>query len=144
MQNLMRDKPYHLHSQAFGCLKGRKKVASVNFFPNCTTPRAERWLCKCCWWSPAATAPVPCTGTGLLQTRAHKHLSPARHLLQLGPPNMSPTSLLINIQKPPTHFTETTKMWRRADAYCTVSRISAWTEIHILSRSAVINIDSFT
>lgn len=37
MQALMRDEPPHLHSQAFGCLKGRKTAACVRCSANCSS-----------------------------------------------------------------------------------------------------------
>lgn len=148
----MRDKPYHLPSQAVGCLKGRKKVAAVNFFANCTVPRAEGRLCG----DGCATAagdrrrppnPSPAPGHGssspvltntslLLSTFRNRGLHRVPHFSKRKYSETSPSIYRGN--------SDVAKGWWFPAAYWAVCRISAWTTIHILSRSAVINIDSFT
>lgn len=104
MQRLTRDKAHHLLRRAFGCLKGRRRAASENFLAPCTMPHAEGWalrLCRSC---------CPCPGTGLLQTRPHTHVTRSVTGVSIA----SPTSLPVDIQKPRTQLSETTKTWRRA------------------------------
>lgn len=144
MQALMRDEPPHLHSQAFGCLKGRKTAACVRCSANCSslTTCGQAAVSGWVWglWKRLRRSPVAtCTGAGLLQATAHKHISPAQHLGNRASTS-SPMSLLVRIQKPLTQVTEATKSWHRAPQLPLVLYLGPRMAIYIRSRTAVINI----
>lgn len=136
----MRERPPHLPSRASGCLKGSKEqllrssllivpphVCRAGWAGTGLGPRRSWWTCGVTTLSPGrgTRQSVPCSAPSEASST-------------------SCTSLLLNIQKPPSVFPEPAGMWWFGVSDCAASGISARMVIRVRGRSAVLNIESST